>query len=146
MTTSRRPYLIRAMYDWLVDNEFSPHLLVDIDIEGVIVPPGYAQDGKIVLNVSPTAVRALSLENEGISFEARFSGRAMTVWVPVHAVLAIYARENGEGMMLQGLDDGDLPSGDDPAPPDPAPSEPTSPEGGAGGTKGTRRGHLKVVK
>ena len=89
MTTSRRPYLIRAMYDWLVDNDFSPHLLVDIAVEGVQVPPGYAQDGKIVLNVSPTAVRGLSLENDGISFEARFSGRAMTVWVPVHAVLAV---------------------------------------------------------
>ncbi|WP_279323115.1 ClpXP protease specificity-enhancing factor [Abyssibacter profundi] len=143
MTTSRRPYLIRAMYDWLVDNDFSPHLLVDIAVEGVQVPPGYAQDGKIVLNVSPTAVRGLSLENDGISFEARFSGRAMTVWVPVHAVLAIYARENGEGMMLQGLDDGDTPP--DPNPPTPPTDGP--PEGGDDTPpKGTRRGHLKVVK
>ena len=131
------------MYDWLVDNDFSPHLLVDIAVEGVQVPPGYAQDGKIVLNVSPTAVRGLSLENDGISFEARFSGRAMTVWVPVHAVLAIYARENGEGMMLQGLDDGDTPP--DPNPPTPPTDGP--PEGGDDTpSKGTRRGHLKVVK
>ena len=129
------------MYDWLVDNEFSPHLLVDIAIDGVQVPSGYAQDGKIVLNVSPSAVRALSLENDGISFEARFSGRAMIVWVPVQAVLAIYARENGEGMMLQGLDDGE-------PPPDGQPPEPpeTPDPGDDPSTKGTRRGHLKVVK
>lgn len=143
MTTSRRPYLIRAMYDWLVDNDFSPHLLVDIAVEGVQVPPGYAQDGKIVLNVSPTAVRGLSLENEGISFEARFSGRAMTVWVPTHAVLAIYARENGEGMMLQGLDDGETPP--DPEPPT-TPSDAPNDGGDDPSPKGTRRGHLKVVK
>ena len=88
-------------------------------------------------------MRGLSLENDGISFEARFSGRAMTVWVPVHAVLAIYARENGEGMMLQGLDDGDTPP--DPNPPTPPTDGP--PEGGDDTPpKGTRRGHLKVVK
>ena len=138
------------MYEWLVDNDYSPHVLVDVAIDGVQVPDGYARDGKVVLNVSPSAVRELDLGNEAVSFQARFSGRAMLVWLPVESVLAIYAKENGEGMMLQGLDDGD----DDDRPPDGGGDGSDDP--GDAGTDGDgddasdrparRRGHLKVVK
>ncbi|MCP3662728.1 MAG: ClpXP protease specificity-enhancing factor [Gammaproteobacteria bacterium] len=98
--TSNRPYLIRALYEWLVDNELTPHLLVDAGKEGVTVPLQYVEDGRIVLNVMPTAVRDLQLDNEIISFSARFGGSPMEVLVPPAAVLGIYARENGQGMLF----------------------------------------------
>lgn len=136
------------MYDWLVDNDYSPHVLVDVTIDGVQVPAGYARDGKLVLNVSPSAVRDLSLGNEAVSFQARFSGHAMMVWLPVHSVLAIYAKENGEGMMLQGLDDGDPPpDGDGPeTPPEPPSDSPPDSDPEEGRAEPRRRGHLKIVK
>ncbi len=99
--TSNRPYLIRAIYEWLLDNECTPHLLIDANAEGVEVPQKFAQDGKIVLNVGPTAVEALSINNEEVTFMARFSGVSQLVALPVHAVLAIYAKENGRGMLFE---------------------------------------------
>ncbi|WP_126453478.1 ClpXP protease specificity-enhancing factor [Sulfuriflexus mobilis] len=97
---SSRPYLIRALYEWIVDNGMTPYVLVDAMAEGVRVPEQFIEDGKIVLNINPSATQALTLGNEFIEFSARFSGAEMLVSVPTMAVLAIYARENGQGMMF----------------------------------------------
>ncbi len=98
--TSTRPYLIRAIYEWIVDNQQTPHLLVEVKDEQVRVPQQYIEDGVIVLNVSPSAVRDFDLGNELIVFSARFSGKSYDISVPVDAVQAIYARENGQGIFL----------------------------------------------
>ena len=102
--TSNRPYLIRAMYDWISDNGLTPYLLVDARGDGVHVPPGAVKDGQVVLNVAVRAVSDLELGNQLISFMARFSGVSHQVSVPVAAVLAIYAQENGQGMMFPAED------------------------------------------
>jgi len=116
--TSNRPYLIRALYDWLVDNELTPYLLVDADRDSVEVPSRYVEEGRIVLNVSPTAVRDLDLGNELIAFEARFGGNAFAISLPPDAVLGVYARENGKGMLFpeQETEETDPPKPDGPAP------------------------------
>jgi stringent starvation protein B len=121
------------MHEWMLDNGFTPHLVVDAKREGVVVPEGHVKDGKIVLNVSPSATRALSLGNDFVSFEARFGGAAQQLTIPVSAVLGIYARETGQGMIF-GEDDSapTTPDGDGPAAPPPA--------------GGDRRPKLKVVK
>ncbi len=98
--TSNRPYLIRALFDWLVDNGLTPHLLVEVSDESVVVPRQYVEDGHIVLNISPAAVRDLDLGNEWITFNTRFSGTPTDILVPTTAVLGIYARENGQGMLF----------------------------------------------
>lgn len=98
--TSNRPYLIRALYEWILDNDLTPHLLVDAQRKDAKLPAAYTQDGKIVLNVSPSAVRGLVMGNERITFGARFGGAAMEISVPVEAVMGIYARENGRGMLF----------------------------------------------
>lgn len=99
--TSTRPYMLRAMFDWIVDNGMTPHIIVDAEREDVVVPRQHVQDGKIVFNISPTAVQGLVLQNDYISFGARFSGRPETVSVTPAAVVAIYARENGRGMAFE---------------------------------------------
>lgn len=99
--TPRRPYLLRAFYDWLVDNDLTPHLVVDATLPGVQVPMEFVSDGQIILNVAPRAVGNLELGNEAVSFNARFSGRPHSVIVPMYAVLAVYARENGAGTMFE---------------------------------------------
>ena len=98
--TSNKPYLIRALYDWIVDNHLTPYLLVDTSGADMSVPQEYVEDNRIVLNVSPSAVRDLDLSNDYINFKARFSGQSMNVYFPANAVLAIYARENGRGMVF----------------------------------------------
>ncbi|GEK08813.1 ClpXP protease specificity-enhancing factor [Pseudoalteromonas sp. McH1-7] len=98
--TSNRPYLLRAFYEWIVDNECTPHLVVNADYPSVQVPAQFVQEGQIVLNVNPSAVTNFSMDNHAISFNARFSGQPMQVYVPNGAVLAIYARENGEGTVF----------------------------------------------
>lgn len=95
---SNRPYLIRAIYDWIVDNNWTPHMQVDANYPGVEVPQEHVQDGMIVLNVSPTAVGFLSMENQMVSFRARFSGVERSLRFPPEAILAVFARENGHGM------------------------------------------------
>jgi stringent starvation protein B len=128
--TSSRPYLIRALHEWVLDNGMTPHILVDADFEGVQVPRQFVENGKIVLNISPESVVQLELGNELISFNARFSGQPMDVFIPVAAVIALYARENGQGMVF--ADDG----GDEPPP-----------GGGDDGEgKPDRGAHLRVVK
>lgn len=124
------------MHEWMVDNGFTPHIVVDAGSEGLRVPPGHVQDGKIVLNVSPAATRALALGNDVVTFEARFNGVAQQLSVPVGAILGIYARETGQGMLF--TDENDAPP-TAPAPDGGAPQPPPS-----GGDK--PRPRLKVIK
>jgi len=132
--SSNRPYLIRALYEWLLDNELTPHLLVDAEQDGVLVPTQFVDQGRIVLNIGQTAVRSLELGNELITFNARFSGKPMDVMVPPSAVLGIYARENGRGMLFPD----ESTAGENEAPPDDDHDpEPTPPRD---------RPSLKVVK
>jgi stringent starvation protein B len=137
--TSRRPYLLRAMHEWITDNGQTPHIVVDAAMEGVKVPPQHVKDGKIILNVSLSAAQGLSLGNEELSFRARFGGVSQDIVVPVAAVVGIYARESGQGMIFG---DGEGPAGT-PKPPSPQPplSTPPSPPAGV-----PRKSHLKVVK
>ncbi|MCE2572082.1 ClpXP protease specificity-enhancing factor [Motilimonas eburnea] len=98
--TPNRPYLLRAFYDWILDNEYTPHLVVDAILPHVAVPQQFVKDGKIVLNIAPSAVTAFNMDNEAVSFNARFSGSPFQVYIPVYAIEAIYARENGAGTMF----------------------------------------------
>ena len=124
--TSNRPYLLRALYQWITDNGLTPHILVDAEVEGVIVPDNTIQKGKVVLNIAAGATEQLLLDNEIIDFKARFSGKPFQILVPMNAVIAIYARENGQGMMFAKEDANPPPvDGSDQPPP---------------------RTHLKVVK
>ena len=122
------------MNEWMLDNGFTPHIVVDAKREGVRIPEAHVKDGKIVLNVSPSATRALNLGNDVVSFEARFGGVSQQLVIPIPAVLGIYARESGQGMIF-GEDDPPLPTppeGDGSPPAAPAPSD--------------RRPKLKIVK
>ena len=100
MTDSTKPYLIRAIHEWCVDQGFTPYLAAIVD-ENTRVPPGYARDGQIVLNLSPEATHQLNMANDLISFQARFGGVAQGLAIPVANVVAIYARENGQGMAFE---------------------------------------------
>jgi stringent starvation protein B len=144
MMNSSRPYLVRALYEWIVDNDCTPHMLVNADYAEVQVPQGFASDGQIVLNVSPSAVRHLHMDNDAVSFEGRFGGVPHSLFVPVGAILGIYARENGQGMVFDletsDIDEEELDfteevdADDDVPPPDGQPPRPTG------------RPSLKVVK
>lgn len=96
--TSQRPYLVRALWEWINDNGMTPHLLVDAHYPGVRVPPHTVNEGKVVLNIADRAVAHLQMGNEDVAFSARFGGVTHAVIVPIGAVLAIYARETGQGM------------------------------------------------
>ena len=126
--TSNRPYLLRALYEWITDNGLTPHVLVNAELDGVDVPTNTIQKGKVVLNIATGATQNLQLENDIISFKARFSGQPHQISIPMEAVIAIYARENGQGMMFA-QDDTPQPPVDDQDDPPPPP-----------------RSHLKVVK
>lgn len=145
-TVSTKPYLIRAIWEWCVDQGYTPYLATLVDAQ-TRVPPGYAKDGQIVLNLGPDATHQLQMENEFISFQARFNGVPHSLVVPVANVVAIYARENGQGMafepehgaepMLEAADAAAEPAGETADERDvTAPGEPPRPRGG----------HLKVVK
>ena len=97
---SSKPYLLRALYEWILDNDTTPYILVDISNDDVAVPPGIANDGKVVLNLAPQAIQNLDMSNDHVSFSARFNGVAEDIFCPMSSLLAIYARENGEGMMF----------------------------------------------
>lgn len=115
---SSRPYLVRALYDWIVDNGCTPHVLIDAHAPGVEVPQQYVKDGQIVLNVSPGAVANLLISNDDIRFRGRFGGIATDIQAPMGAVLGIYARENGQGMVFEPERAPPPPPGDDiPTPP-----------------------------
>ncbi len=98
--TSLKPYLIRAVYDWILDNDFTPHLLVSAEHNQGNLPQGFIENGKIVLNIKPQAVEALSLGNRLIEFNAKFGGKPMQLMVSINAVMAIYAKENGKGLVF----------------------------------------------
>jgi stringent starvation protein B len=131
----RRPYLLRAMHEWISDSQCTPHVVVDAGVAGVEVPRQFVQDGKIVLNLSYTATAQLQLGNEELSFNGRFGGVSMQVRVPLAAVLAIYARETGQGMVFADEPETQPPD----TPPEPGPREP-APKPAVG------RAKLKVVK
>ena len=103
MMTSNRPYLMRAMYEWILDNELTPHVMIDAEMSNVEVPRQYVEDGKIVLNVAPRAVQAFLIDNECLGFSARFAGKPYNIYAPINAVRAVYAAENNEGMMFDKL-------------------------------------------
>lgn len=127
---SKRPYLVRAMHEWMGDNGHTPHIVIDAGVEGVTVPTEHIKDGKIILNVSHSAAHNLKLTNAGVSFRARFSGVPFDVWVPVSSVMGIYAKETGQGMIFSH-------GTEQPEPPE-DPEEKEKLKGG--------RSHLKVVK
>ncbi len=97
-----RPYIVKALYEWLLDSDLTPHLLVDATQENVTVPHQFVEDGQIVMNINPSAVRDFYMDDQAVSFNARFSGQPMDVYIPMKAMLAIYARENGQGMGFGG--------------------------------------------
>jgi len=135
---SRRPYLLRAMHEWITDSQHTPHIVVDATLQNVEVPRQYVQGGRIILNVSHSATSGLRLANDAVSFRARFGAVTYNVNVPVAAVLGIYARETGQGMIF---------SEADATPPTPPLSPPPASDAG-GGTTDTKRPkpRLKVVK
>lgn len=134
--TPQKPYLIRAIYEWLNDNQLTPYLLVNAEVDGVQVPMEYINNGKIVLNIAPDAVHNFHADNDWISFSARFSGKSMELFIPIIAVQAIYSKENNEGMFFP----------DEDIPPPPSPTE--SNESESSTTPATPKGKpsLKVVK
>lgn len=141
---SSRPYLVKALYEWIVDNDCTPHMLVNAEYPQVQVPDGFASDGQIVLNISPSAVRSLHMDNQAVSFEGRFGGVPHSLYVPTGAILGIYARENGQGMVFElessaeeddlALDEEGFGTDDD------------SPDGGGQPPRPSGRPSLKVVK
>jgi len=130
--TPSRPYLVKALYEWILDNNCTPHILVFADAEGVDVPREHVQNGQIVLNIDPTAVKDLFMDNQAVSFNARFNGRPTDIYIPMHAVMGIVTRENGQGMMFDFME---------PPSPSPEDSEPTL----GGKTRGEKPA-LRVVK
>ena len=131
--TPSRPYLVQALNEWILDNNCTPYVLVDASLPGVQVPQDYVHNGQIVLNISPHAIKDLLIDINGLSFNARFGGVPMAVFVPVVAILAIYAKENGQGMVF-GSEAGAPDPDDVPPPPKPEPA------------KGEGKPSLKVVK
>ena len=97
---STKPYLARAMHEWIVDSGMTPHLVARADAEGIEVPPQAIQDGRVTLNTSPEAVRDLLIDDQGVSFIARFGGVSQAVWLPISSLEGIYAKENGRGMLF----------------------------------------------
>lgn len=140
---SQRPYLVRAIHEWICDNDETPLLLVDVERDGVVVPSAFVKDGRIVLNISPGATERLNLGNEFIMFSARFNGVAEEIEVPVAAVLAVYSRESQHGMLFAAGEDGGIGTTedeDDEDGDDPGPDDPNS------GSRSRNRDHLRVVK
>ena len=142
---STKPYLMRAIFEWAEDNGFTPQVLVDAEAEGVEVPVAHVVDGQIVLNISSSAVQLHVMDNECLSFSARFSGVEQDIFLPIDSILAIFARENSQGIFF---DDGDV-DGSDPEPSGPskaAPAEPTpiKPKEKEKAKRDTS--HLKIIK
>lgn len=100
----RRPYLLRAVYEWIVDCDEVPNILVDTEVDGVVVPTEFVEDGQIVLNISPSAVRDLSLGNEFVMCSGRFAGRSFEITLPIESIRAIYCRDSGQGLAFEDED------------------------------------------
>lgn len=138
--TSSRPYLLRAFYEWIVDNEATPYIVVSADLPGVDVPREFVENGRIVLNISPGAVRSLLLANDHVEFNARFGGVPFDLYIPIRAVTAIYAKENGRGMVFKEDEEDDLP------PTGGSSDKGAKPQTSSGKGKGKGRPNLTVVK
>ena len=134
---SSRPYIIRALYDWILENQCTPYVLVDAFGQGVEVPQDHVKDGQIILNISPTAVQSVSISNEALEFNGRFGGIPKKVMVPIKYILGIYAKENGQGMIFE--------SDELPDPPDP-PEELLNRRKKRLSSKGSTKPSLKIVK
>ncbi len=144
--TSQRPYLLRALYEWIADNGMTPHLLVNAKAPGVRVPAQAVKDGQVVLNIAERAVSRLAMDNDALRFSARFGGVPQSVVIPVESVIAIYARESGQGMALP--DEPVVSGAAADAPVSDAPSakpsaEPPAPDDAP---QPKRSGHLRIVK
>lgn len=124
--TSNRPYLIRGLYEWIIDNNMTPYIVLDKSIAGCNIPEHFVENGKVTLNIHPVAVKDLEIGNEIILFKARFNGKSFTIQSSIHAVQAIYAKENGKGMIF----------------PD---EEPVNSEN-TGQVKGSKKPGLRIVK
>ena len=111
--TPPRPYLVRALIDWIVDNDCTPFVAIASDMDGVTVPPATAKDGRVVLNLSASATRNLEISNERLTVDCRFGGKPFHVTAPMGAVVAVFARESGEGMSFEPEAAGQTPSADD---------------------------------
>ena len=140
--TSTKPYLMRAIFEWAEDNGFTPQVLVNAEAKGVEVPAAHIVDGQIVLNISSSAVQLHVMDNECLSFSARFSGVEQDIFLPIDAILAIFARENSQGIFFEDMEESDL----DPEPNGPAavPSEPTRLKTKTKPKRDTS--HLKIIK
>jgi stringent starvation protein B len=99
-TAPTRPYLVRAIYEWINDNAFTPYILINAEEKGVFVPQQYIKDGQIVLNIAPHAVQQLLMDNQAVGFSARFGGVSQEVYIPMRAIMGLYARENGQGLFF----------------------------------------------
>ena len=121
--SSSRPYLVRALYEWILENECTPYILVNAFLNGVEVPQEHVKDGQIILNISPAAVQNLLVHNDAVEFDGRFAGIPKRVLVPIAAVMGIYAKENGQGMIFD--TEGSLPK----------PPSPTGTDAPAAGTR-----------
>jgi len=140
--SSSRPYFLRAIYEWILDNNCTPHILVDAHVQGTQVPQQHVnKDGQIILNISPSAIKDFFMDNTAVSFNARFSGVVNNLYVPCGAILGIYARENGQGMMFE--------AEQNPQPPTPSAPPPTAPTPitkSSGDSAAAKRPGLRVVK
>jgi len=149
--TSTKPYLVRAIYEWILDNQMTPHVLVDARHPGTRVPNEFVEDGQIVLNIAPSAVHGLLMDNDWVRFSARFGGVTRNLEIPCEAVLGIFSRENHQGMVFPPSEpseliaaSGDAPQGDRTA----APTRAEAPKGdgsGPGKGKGKGRGGPKLT-
>ncbi len=140
--SSTKPYLLRAIFEWAEDNGFTPQVLVNANAEGVEVPEAHVVDGQIVLNISSSAIQLHVMDNECLNFSARFSGVEQDIFLPIDSILAIFARENSQGIFFEEVDDDDLDP--DPTPPKKTVSEPTKLN-----TKHKPKrdaSHLKIIK
>lgn len=137
--TSSRPYILRALYEWIVENDCTPYILVNAFGLGVRVPQEHVKDGQIILNISPSAVNGLRIMDEAIDFSGRFAGIPTPVYVPVGSVMGIYARENGQGMVFE-------PEKTQPQPPLPPAPQPIGSAGKSTSKETAKRPTLRVVK
>lgn len=124
--TSTKPYLLRALYEWIVDNEMTPHILIDAEQKNVRVPRQYVKDGQVILNISPGAVRDLNIDNDWFSFNTRFGGTPFPVGFPITAVLGIFTKESNQGMFFEPEEESELSKSkdDEPIPPRPPRGKP----------------------
>ncbi len=140
--SSNKPYLLRAIYEWVLDNEATPHVVLYAENPQVLVPHQFVENGKIVLNISPSAAQNLHIDNDGLSFSARFGGKPFNIYSPIGAVMALYASENGDGLSFEPEDT------DNSTPPDNGPPDSTLHDSKSSekSKKESKRPSLKVVK